>query len=119
MTEEICRPKAKDVNGLYCAEDSASHDCPVECDETIGEVLCPTYDSPIGCKPRALCIARPQDTKGEYCPAHSACAKECAWDEILCPDGADSRGCKNADLCLARGEDRWQPLPWSMPRHLL
>merc|ERR1712136_461710 len=105
----ICNPKGmktKDVNGIYCQDDSASHDCPVECDETIGEVLCHSYDSPIGCKPRALCIPRPQDVNGDYCPAHSACAKECTWDEILCPDGADSRGCKNADLCLPRGEDR-------------
>merc|ERR1719479_5221 len=58
-TEEICRPKAKDKNGQDCPDDSASHDCPIECNEKLGEVLCPTYESPLGCKPKAVCTPRP------------------------------------------------------------
>jgi len=105
MTGEMCRPKATDNNGMFCADDSASHDCPIECDEDIGEVLCPTYESVLGCKPRAMCQSRPKDSEGEFCPAHSVCEKECQSDEMLCSDGIDSRGCKNADLCIPRGRD--------------
>lgn len=106
MTEEICRPKAKDNNGLYCGDDSDSHGCPLECDEAIGEVLCPTYETVLGCKPRAMCKSRPLDSEREFCPSHSVCIKECQPDEVLCTDGVDSRGCKNEELCISRGKDK-------------
>ena len=106
MTEETCRPKAMDNNGLFCQDDSASHDCPIECDETIGEVLCPTYETAIGCKPKAMCMSLPFDSEGGFCPRNSVCSKECQSEEMLCPDGVDSRGCRNAELCLPRGKDK-------------
>jgi len=60
----------------------------------------------VGCKPRAMCMARPLDSEGEYCPSHSVCTKECQSEEMLCPDGVDTRGCRNADLCIPRGKDK-------------
>merc|ERR1712226_754509 len=104
-TEQACRPKAKDNNGIYCMDESASHDCPITCDETKGEVVCQSYKSSSGCKPKEFCIPRPVDNHGDYCPAHSACSIECKSDELVCPDGADARGCKRADLCIPKGED--------------
>ena len=106
MSEEICRPKAKDYNGFYCPDDSASHDCPVKCDEAKGEVTCPIYEDVLGCKPKSACISRPKNSDGEFCPSHTVCEKRCQYDEFLCSDGYDSRGCKNADMCLPRGRDQ-------------
>ena len=97
--------QAKDYNGFFCEEDSASHACPVLCDETKGEVSCSIYETVLGCKPKATCIPRPINSDGEYCPSHSVCEKQCQLDEFLCSDGVDSKGCKNADLCLPRGRD--------------
>ena len=56
--------KAKDKNGIFCADDSASHGCPIECDEAKGEVLCPTYENALGCKPKEICIPRPKNSEG-------------------------------------------------------
>merc|ERR1712241_1359827 len=73
-----------------------------------------SYETPLGCKPKALCMARPKDSGGEYCPSHSVCPKECQWDEIQCSDGIDSRGCKNEDLCISRKKDKYGNLCQAM-----
>merc|ERR1712150_334612 len=75
-------------------------------DETKGEVTCPIYEDVLGCKPKSICISRPKNSDGEFCPSHTVCEKRCQYDEFLCSDGYDSRGCKNADMCLPRGRDQ-------------
>lgn len=102
-TEEVCRVKAKNINGEDCPDDSDSHDCPRYCDELNGQVLCPAYEDNLGCKPRALCMAKSLGADGRECPSYSVCPKECGSEEMLCADGVDSNNCKNADRCLPRG----------------
>ena len=68
----------------------------------------------LGCKPKALCMPRPKDEEGEFCPSHSVCPKECQWDEVQCSDGIDSRGCKNEDLCISRKKDKYGNLCQAM-----
>ena len=102
---KVCRPAAKNIHGVFCDITSASHNCPVICDEQNGEVSCPGYEDELGCKGPTLCIKRAEDSLGNVCPAHSVCPIQCGASEMLCPDGFDHVGCKNADRCLARGSD--------------
>jgi len=104
-TEEVCRIKAKNINGEDCPDDSDSHGCPRYCDEQNGEVLCQAFEDHLGCKPKALCMKKTVGADGRECPSHSVCPKECKADEMLCGDGEDSNNCKNADRCLPRGKD--------------
>jgi len=104
-TEEVCRPAAKNIHGVFCDANSASHNCPMICDEQNGEVLCPGYEDELGCKGNSVCIKRAADSEGNVCPAHSVCPIQCGGSEMLCPDGLDHTGCKNADRCLARGSN--------------
>ena len=104
-TAEVCKPKKKDTNGNFCPDDSASHECPVICNEEIGQVLCTAYENILGCKPKATCVTRMKATDGQYCPSSSVCPVQCAIDEIKCPDGDDELGCKRADCCIAMARD--------------
>ena len=106
-TEEICVDTATDKNGEFCPTDplSASHGCPILCDDLQGEILCPTMENSNGCKEPAVCMQRTTDNDGEYCPAHSVCPANCQADEIACTYGVDARGCQEATLCRAKGTD--------------
>ena len=53
------------MNGLFCADNSASHNCPKTCKEDEGEVLCAVYEDDLGCKPEALCMTRSKPTHGK------------------------------------------------------
>ena len=94
-------------NGEFCPTDllSASHGCPILCDDLQGEILCPTMENSNGCKEPAECMQRTTDNDGEYCPAHSVCPANCQGDEIACTYGVDARGCQEATLCRAKGTD--------------
>ena len=50
VNQDMCKAKAKDVNGDACPDDSASHGCPILCDDLQGEILCPTMENSNGCK---------------------------------------------------------------------
>ena len=110
LTAEVCKPKAKNTNGDFCPDDSASHGCPVTCNEETGQVLCHLYEDILGCKPKATCVSRPIGEDGQFCPSYSVCPKTCEADEMVCADGYDSNNCKNADCCLPRGRDIWGDL---------
>jgi hypothetical protein len=103
-TEEICVDKAYDLNSQPCQDDSASHGCPVICDDIVGETMCnPTEIN--GCMGPYTCIQRTEDKDGHWCPAHSVCPANCAADEIACTYGIDARDCQEATLCRAKGEN--------------
>ena len=104
-TAEVCKPKHKNNDGGFCPDDSASHGCPVICNEEIGQVLCTMYEDNLGCKPKAECATRTKLSDGQYCPAASVCPVKCSPDEMKCPDGEDELGCPRADCCIARGRD--------------
>ena len=106
-TEEVCQEIAKSLDGECCSVDplSASHNCPVLCDEINGYVLCPAHMNPNGCKDPAECRERTKDDDGNYCPAHTVCPCKCNEDEVLCREGDDPRGCKGKCFCWPRGTD--------------
>jgi len=104
-TEEVCRPKHKDINGMDCPPESASHNCPKICDAKAGEVLCPAYEDHLGCKPAEVCVVKTKDKHGNDCPEHSVCPKQCLPNEILCSTGFDANDCKNPDHCIPKGTD--------------
>ena len=62
----VCRTRAKDINGNFCPDASDSHGCPVTCTEN--QVLCPTGIDTMGCKGQALCYKRTTDRNGNFCP---------------------------------------------------
>jgi len=102
-TEPRCKPKAKNVNGIYCPSESASHGCDISCKTLDGEsTVCAAYadDTEPGCKERLICLARSKGTDGKLCPEHSVCAKKCAANEKKCPQGFDDNDCKNEDTCV-------------------
>ena len=107
-TEEVCVEPAKDLNGEYCPLEpmSASHGCPVICDDLNGETLCPAATNANGCKDAPECIARTKDNDDNWCPAHSVCPSNCGADAIECTYGIDARGCQEAPLCRAKGYDK-------------
>ena len=97
LTQEFCRPRATNKFGQACPLDSASHGCPVECEEDIGEILCPSHEDELGCKPKPQCMQRPRDIEGEWCPSSSVCpAAVCKDSEMMCPTGYDTMGCRLA-----------------------
>merc|ERR1719355_362118 len=100
---DVCHPKAKDTNGEFCPDDSASHNCPVSCNEN--EALCPGNTNALGCKGADECKEKTKDATGEYCPDTSVCHTPCKLHEISCPGGIDVTGCKKPDMCLPRGRD--------------
>ena len=103
-TEAVCKPKAKDENGIYCPVESASHGCDISCKTLDGlETICAAYDDPAapGCKERLTCLARPTGNDGRLCPSLSVCPKKCARYEKQCATGYDEHGCKLPDACIA------------------
>lgn len=95
----------KNIDGVKCADKSASHNCPKICDEQKGEVLCPAYEDSLGCKPEAVCKVKAKGDDGNDCPSHSVCPKQCENNEILCGCGVDPNNCKRADKCIPKGKD--------------
>jgi len=53
-TGEICMRRAKNMNGIFCADDSASHGCLVTCGP--GTVLAPPAPDALGCLGPSTCI---------------------------------------------------------------
>jgi len=102
-TEALCKPKAKNVNGIYCAPESASHGCSISCKTLDGlETICAAYEDPssVGCKDKLTCLARNTGTDGSLCPSHSVCPKSCDATEKQCAQGYDGNECKEEDLCI-------------------
>ena len=111
-TGPVCRPKEINVNGEFCPDESASHDCPKLCYENEvdgrfvnNEVLCPVFEDVTGCKPEAKCYQRTKDFDDEYCPGTAVCPVQCQSDEMECFDGIDERGCTRKSICVPRGTD--------------
>lgn len=106
-TEEVCREKVRDKNNEFCSVEplSASHNCPIFCDDLNGQVLCPAKTKSDGCKEEGVCMDRSTDDNGHWCPAHSVCPANCDADENECPYGNDARGCQSETLCRSRGLD--------------
>ena len=101
--QDICHVKARDTNGHYCPDNSASHGCPKSCPPE--EVLCPADEGPLGCKGEEICRTRSKDDNGEYCSLTADCPTVCKPFEINCPGGHDEDGCKNPDLCIEQHRD--------------
>jgi len=102
-TEPVCKPKAKDVNGIYCPQTSASHGCAISCKTLDGlETICAAYEDPTkpGCQEQLTCLARSTGTDGSLCPSHSVCPKKCGQNEKQCATGYDDNQCKEEDLCI-------------------
>ena len=102
-TEPECKPKAKDVNGMNCPPESASHGCAISCRTLDGvETICAAYDDPTapGCQEKLTCLARSTGNNGDLCPSHSVCTRKCASDEKQCVQGYDGNDCKKEDLCI-------------------
>ena len=73
--EETCVSKHKDINGMNCPDNSASHGCPKTCyykddsknDNNSNELfLCTKKENQMGCKPEEHCVRREKDSNGEY-----------------------------------------------------
>lgn len=93
-TPEVCLPRAKNVNGIFCDDDSASHGCPTICNEQAGETDCIPEPDVLGCKGKAVCVQRITDINGNFCP----CATACQINQ--CPEGGlDNLGCPLDVLC--------------------
>ena len=112
-TEPVCRPKHIDVNGEFCPDESASHNCPKLCfDNEIdgrfpnNQVLCHVYEDATGCKPEAKCYQKTRDENNEFCYASSVCPVQCQGDEIECSGGIDAVGCAREPICIPKGTDR-------------
>ena len=106
--EQTCVIPALSNDGEQCPDTSASHHCPLLCDEANGEVLCPAGDDSNfpGCKGEALCLARPAVPGSDpvnLCPGHSICPRHCGPNELVCSTGLDLNGCKNEDACVPIG----------------
>jgi len=102
-TEPVCKPKAKDVNGINCPLESASHGCAISCKTLDGlETICAAYEDPStpGCQDKLTCLARTTGTDGSLCPSHSVCPKQCGASEKQCAQGFDDNACKEEDLCI-------------------
>ena len=103
-TEPVCKPRAKNDNGVNCPTESASHDCDISCKTLEAEnTICAAYEdtSNPGCKQALMCLARTTGTDGNVCPAHSVCPKVCdSNNEIKCSQGFDDNDCKESDLCI-------------------
>jgi hypothetical protein len=94
--EEVCRTRAKNINGIFCDDDSASHDCPILCNEKAGEVDCIPEPDVLGCRGKAVCVQRKKDINGDFCPCATACPAQ------QCPEGGlDEFGCPLSHLCGA------------------
>lgn len=107
-TEPVCKPKAKDRNGLNCPPESASHGCSISCKTLDGlETICPAYADPFApdCQEKLTCLPRTKGRDGSVCPAHSVCMKKCAADEKQCVQGEDANDCKLEDLCIPVPKD--------------
>ena len=101
LTQENCRPKATNKFGQACPPDSASHGCPVMCDEDVGQILCPAHEDDFGCKPKAQCMQRQKDNEGNWCPSTSVCPEApCMKGQLTCSGGYDAFGCKKPHTCL-------------------
>ena len=95
--QDVCHVKSKDLNGVYCPPDSASHNCPKTCPPY--EVLCPPYDTILGCKGPYECKTRSTDDMDEYCPSTADCPVHCNHNEFNCPTGTGPDGCELPDSC--------------------
>ena len=107
-TEPVCKPKAKDSNGIYCPSQSASHGCSISCKTLDGmETICASYEDPAnpGCLEPLTCLPRTKGTDGALCPSHSVCPKRCRSNEKQCVQGIDANGCKEEDLCIPKPLD--------------
>jgi len=102
--QSVCHVKAKDTNGVFCPDDSASHMCEKTCPEH--QILCPPGEGQLGCREREECTDRTTDNEGDYCPDHSDCPTVCEKNEVNCPGGYDPvTTCKNPDLCIEEERD--------------
>ena len=102
-TEPVCKPKAKDINGIFCPPLSASHGCSISCKTLEGEeTLCAAYEDPTaaGCKEPLTCLPRTIGVDGNLCPSHSVCPSKCGDAEKQCSQGYDGNDCKQEDLCI-------------------
>ena len=102
---DICLVKAKDDEGVFCPENSASHGCTCEdghvlCED--GEVCCPAQKGPDGCLGEALCTKMDIGKDEKYCPSESVCPIPCKAGELCCSAGYDDNGCKKPDLRIPK-----------------
>ena len=91
--EQVCRDKAKNVNGAFCDDDSASHGCPIKCNEQAGECECIPPEDILGCRGKATCVQRKTDNNGGFCPLESACPRHCTGGSAK-DCGLDKSGCQ-------------------------
>merc|ERR1711992_36334 len=96
---EMCLPRAKNLNGVYCPEDSASHGCPLKCNEENGEVPCESEVDVLGCKPPKTCVQRDKDINGNSCPCETACPVHCPSGMVVIEGGEDALGCPMQSHC--------------------
>jgi hypothetical protein len=101
--EDVCHIKARDINDVWCPDESASHGCPKTCPPH--EILCPPKESVLGCLEEEECKARSIDDNDVYCPDHSDCPTVCPPYHVNCPGGVDDGGCKNPDQCIPEERD--------------
>jgi len=100
-TQETCAKAAKDENGVFCPDDSASHGCPRICNEQAGECLCSSEADVTGCKPPALCLQRGKDDDGFWCPMDGVCPCNCGPGTVEQVGGLDDKGCRLPGTCVA------------------
>ena len=107
-TEPVCKPQAKDINGIVCPSSSASHGCAISCKTLDGlETICPAFDDPTtpGCLDEFKCIPRNTGNDGNLCPSHSVCPVKCDYAEKQCAQGYDGNNCKEKDACIPVPKD--------------
>ena len=104
FSPDTCVPKEKDVNGNYCPDNSASHECPIRCcNDTIP---CKVTDDHLGCLGTMECVPRSYGTNGTECPDNSVCPVHCDENELKCPVfDKDEDGCIKPDLCINQDRD--------------
>ena len=93
-----CRPAAINVNGEDCDPTSASHECPICCEED--EYLCPGVEDHLGCKTENLCLEKTIGHNNETCGMESVCPCHCPPTEVCCEAGLLKNGCKKPGICV-------------------
>jgi len=101
--QAVCHVKAKNTNGVYCPDNSDSHNCLKTCPPD--QILCPAQEGELGCKEETACSDRSTCDDGTFCPDDSDCPTVCPIHHVNCPGGVDDCGCKKPDLCIPEERD--------------
>jgi hypothetical protein len=104
FTADTCKPKATNLQGEYCPDDSSSHGCSVDCCDD--SLPCLVERKNLGCEGRIKYFPKSFGNGGKPCPKPSDCPTICEHDQLLCEvNEKDETGCKKPDICIQKDKD--------------